>query len=233
MTLEEYFGDWLKVIDKQELFKVVNIINNLYKVKSCEPSYNNIFKAFNITPYNNLKLIMLAMDPYPQKDISTGIAFANKKDVVKLSPSLEVLKESIIDFEIPHNLITFDPTLEEVSKQGVLFLNSALTVETNKIGSHAYIWRPFISSLLKNLSLYNPGLIYVLWGNTAKSFESFINEYNFVYKMPHPAYYARTHTKIPHKFFVELNNMVYSHFGKRIEWFKEEKFIDNEEIYYC
>lgn len=62
MSLEEYFSDWLKVIDKQELFKVVNTINTLYKTQSCEPSYNNIFRAFNITPYNNLKLIMIGQD---------------------------------------------------------------------------------------------------------------------------------------------------------------------------
>lgn len=228
MSLEEYFSDWLKVIDKQELFKVVNTINTLYKTQSCEPSYNNIFRAFNITPYNNLKLIMLGADPYPQKGISTGVAFANQKSVVKLSPSLEILKEAIIDFEVPHNLITFDPTLEEVSKQGVLFLNSALTVRTNNPNSHMYVWRDFIKSLIINLSLYNPGLIYVLWGSVAKSFEAYINKNNIIYKMPHPAYYARTNTKIPHKFFVELNNTVYYHFGERIKWFKEENFISNE-----
>ncbi len=226
MTLEEYFGDWLKVIDKQELFKVVNKVNALYKTQSCEPAYNNIFKAFNITPYNDLKLVSLAMDPYPQHNISTGICFANDKNVVKLSPSLEILKEAIIDFEIPHNLITFDVTLEEVSKQGVLLLNSALTVETNKPNSHTYIWRPFIGSLLSNLSLYSPGIVYVLWGTVAKSFESFISKNNVVYKMPHPAYYARTNSKIPHSFFVELNDTIYHRFGKRIEWFKEEKYYE-------
>lgn len=62
MTLEEYFGDWLKVIDKQELLKVVNKVNALYKTQSCEPTYNNIFKAFNITPYNDLKLVMVGQD---------------------------------------------------------------------------------------------------------------------------------------------------------------------------
>ena len=224
MTLEEYFGDWLKVIDKQELFKVISNINTLYKTHSCEPAYNNIFKAFNITPYNNLKLVSIAQDVYPQHNVGTGIAFANQKDVVKLSPSLEILKEALIDFDVPHNLITFDPTLEEVSKQGVLLINSALTVETNKPYSHMHVWREFIKKFLINLSMYNPGLIYVLWGNEAKSFEKYINRNNTVYKMPHPAYYARTNTKIPHSFFTELNNTIESHFGERIEWFKEEKF---------
>ena len=134
---------------------------------------------------------------------------------------------------ISHYFCNFDPTLEEISKQGVLLINSALTVETNKIGSHTCLWRPFIKSLFKNLSLYNPGLIYILWGNTAKSFEPYISKGNIVYKMQHPAYYARTNTKIDSKFFKELNRVVYYHFGEKIEWFTEEKYIENEEVYNC
>jgi uracil-DNA glycosylase len=196
----------------------------LYKTQKCEPAYNNIFKAFNITPYSELCVVSIAQDPYPQSGVSTGVCFGNKKDVVKLSPSLEVIKEAVIDFEIPHNLITFDPTLEEWSKQGILLLNSALTVETDKPNSHAVLWRPFMTSLLRNLSAINPGLIYILWGSEAKTFSSCINKNNIVFKMPHPAYYARTNTKIPHSFFVDLHNTVLSHYGKKIEWFKEEHF---------
>ena len=224
MTIEEYFGDWLRVIDKQELFKVTNKVNELYKTQECEPAYNNIFRAFNITPYSELCVVSIAQDPYPQSGVSTGVCFGNKKDVVKLSPSLEIIKEAVIDFEIPHNLITFDPTLEEWSKQGILLLNSALTVETNKPNSHSVLWRPFMISLLKNLSAINPGLIYILWGAEAKTFSSYINKNNIVFKMPHPAYYARTNTKIPHSFFVEVQNTVLKYYGKKIEWFKEEHF---------
>ena len=224
MTLEEYFGDWLKVIDKEKLFEVTKKINVLYKTQKCEPAYNNIFRAFNITPYSELCVVSIAQDPYPQSGVSTGVCFGNEKDVVKLSPSLEVIKEAVIDFEIPHNLITFDPTLEEWSKQGILLLNSALTVETDKPNSHAVLWRPFMTSLLRNLSAINPGLIYILWGSEAKTFSSCINKNNIVFKMPHPAYYARTNTKIPHSFFVDLHNTVLFHYGKKIEWFKEEHF---------
>ena len=229
MTIEEYFGDWLRVIDKQELFKVTNKVNELYKTQECEPAYHNIFKAFNITPYSDLCIVSIAQDPYPQKGVATGICFGNQKSVLSLSPSLEVLKEAVIDFEVPHNLITFDPTLEEWSKQGVLLLNSALTVEVDKPNSHSVIWRPFIISLLKNLSAINPGLIYILWGGEAKTFMRYISNANKVFTMPHPAYCARTNTKIPHSLFVELNSIIHSFYGRRIEWFKEEKF-EYEEV---
>ena len=221
MKLTEYFGDWLKVIDKQELFKVVSKINECYKTSVCEPSYHDIFKVFNITPYNDLSIVMLGQDPYFQKNVATGIAFANKKSVTELSPSLQVLKEAVIDFEVPHNSINFDPSLEEWSKQGVLLLNSALTVEVNKPNSHAVIWRPFIISLLKNLSAINPGLIYVLFGNEAKTFKRYIEKGNIIYFMPHPAYYARTKTKLPHSFFITLNKLIKAKYNKQIIWYKE------------
>ena len=220
MTLEEYFGDWLKVLDTELLLKVTNQINTIYQIHSCEPSYKDIFKAFNITPYSELCVVNLAMDPYPQRGVSTGIAFGNKKGVVELSPSLQVIKESVIDFEIPHNCAIFDPTLEEWSKQGILLLNSALTVEVNKPGSHFLIWRDLIESLLRNLSAINPGLVYILWGNMAKSFSSCINKNNHVFKMPHPAYYARTNNKIPPSFFKEIGDIVFKYYGKKIQWFK-------------
>ena len=222
MNITDYFGDWLKVIDKQELFKVVSKVNEYYKTSRCEPSYHDIFKVFNITPYNDLSIVMLGQDPYFQKNVATGIAFANKKSVTELSPSLQALKEAVINFEVPHNTINFDPSLEEWSKQGVLLLNSALTVEVNRPNSHTVTWRPFIISLLKNLSAINPGLVYVLWGSEAKTFKKYINNStNIVYSMPHPAYYARTNTKIPHKFFIDLNNVINSKYNKRIIWYKE------------
>jgi uracil-DNA glycosylase len=224
MSLEEYFGDWLKVIDKQELYEVVNKINILYKTQKCEPAYKDIFKVFNITPYNDLCMVWLAQDPYPQLNVPNGIAFGNKISKEQLSPSLQVIKEAVINFEVPHNLITFDPTLEEWSKQGILLLNSSLTVELNKPNSHANIWRSFIKSLLINLSILNPGLIYVLWGSEAKTFRHYIGCTNIVHTMPHPAYYARTNTKIPYKFFTDLKTEVYNKFDKQIEWYKEQKF---------
>ena len=224
MSIEEYFGNWLRVIDKQELYSVVNKINMLYKTQQCEPAYKNIFKVFNITPYNRLCMIWLLQDTCLQKQISTGIALGNDKDTIELSPSLQVVKNAVINLEVPHNLITFDPSLEEWSKQGILLLNSALTVERNKPNSHSAIWRPFIISLLKRLSEIDPGLIYVLWGNQAKTFSKYIDNTNIVFKMPHPAYYARTNTRIPHDFFIKLNETIYKNFSRKIEWYKEERF---------
>ena len=132
MSFKSYFKDWVNVIDKVELNKVVSSINECYKNKECTPEYKDIFKVFTITPYYNLSQVWLFQDPYPQKGVATGIAIGNHKNTTVLSPSLEVIKESAINFEIPHNCINFDNSLEDWCKQGILLLNSALTLSESK-----------------------------------------------------------------------------------------------------
>ena len=221
MTLEEYFGEWMKVIDKEELLKVTKNINILYKTKRCSPQYKDIFKAFHVTPYNNLHTIMVFQDPYPN-NMATGIAIGNRNDAISFSPSLEVLKEAAIDYTVPHYGLQFDNTLESWSKQGILMLNTALTVEINRIGSHVILWRPFISKFLKNLSNYNTGIVYVLFGKQAQTFKPYIREqFNHVFEVEHPAYFARNGRKMPHELFINISNIVEGIYGVPIEWYKE------------
>ena len=215
MTIKEYFKDWLPLIDTNELYKALSKIN---KNNIC-PEYNNIFRAFNLCDYRNCKVICIGQDPYPQKGVATGIAFGNKPDVIELSPSLEVIKESVINFEIPHNLITFDQTLEDWEKQGVLMLNSSLTCEVNKVGSHSMIWRPFIAKFLQNMT--TTGIIYVLFGKQAQSFKPYINtKFNDVIEVQHPAYFARTNTVMPN-IFNKINNLIYNKYKEKINWYYE------------
>lgn len=217
--MTNYFKDWIKVVDLNILS---NILNNLKKVNRtllC-PHPDNIFKAFELCKYNNLKVVILGQDPYPQKDIATGIAFGNSTD--KISPSLNILKESCIDFTIPHNSIIFDNSLESWCKQGVLLLNSALTCELNKPGSHTMLWRPFIKKLLINLSYRESGLIYILLGDNAKTFEPYINsKYNWVLKEKHPSYYARMNKLMPNTIFKETNKILKDNYNLKINWYEE------------
>lgn len=215
MTIKEYFKDWLPLINTDELYKALSKIN---KNNIC-PEYPNIFRAFNLCDYKNCKVICISQDPYPQKGVATGIAFGNKSNVSTLSPSLEVIKESVINFEIPHNLITFDQTLEDWERQGVLMLNSSLTCEVNKIGSHSMIWRPFIAKFLQNMT--TTGIIYVLFGKQAQSFKPYINtRFNDVIEIQHPAYFARNNIAMPNV-FKEINNLIYNKYKEKINWYYE------------
>ena len=224
MTLEEYFGRWMGVIDKRELESVLSKLGPEYKRKPICPAQNNVFKAFEVCPYDKLKVVMLGQDPYPQKGVATGILFGNKEGTrdEDLSPSLQIVKEAAINFEIPHNCIIFDPTLESWAKQGILMINSALTVEMNKIGSHVMLWRPFIASLLKKLSENKTGIIYVLFGKQAQTFKPYINkQFNIVLEENHPAYFARTGEAMPHTVFEQISKLTKEMYGMPITWYQE------------
>ena len=224
MTLDEYFGDWMKVIDRAELNNVMTKVGQEYKRKPICPAQPDVFKAFRLCSLKNLKIVMLLQDPYPQKGVATGLALANNSKILdsELSSSLKVIKEAVINFEIPHYCITFDPTLESWAKQGILMLNSALTVEMNKVGSHVMIWRPFIIALLKHLSECETGIIYVLFGRQAQTFKPYINSrFNHIIEIEHPAYFARSGTKMSHQLFIDISNRVKGIYGVPIKWYEE------------
>lgn len=238
MTIQEYFGDWAKVIDLQETDRILRKLSILSPSDNrilC-PQLKDIFKAFTLCPLNDLRVVLMGQDPYSnlrsvccnmvatKVPVATGLAFANSPDTEVLSPSLEVLKESIIDYTIPHRTINFDPSLEKWESQGVLLLNSALSCEAGRVGSHTLLWRPFIKSLLTNLSGYHTGIIYILMGTQAQSFEPYINpRFNHVIRIRHPSWYARNHAKMPSGIWREINSILIAQNGYGIEWYEEIK----------
>ena len=233
MTIDEYFGDWSKVVDLKEADRVIRKLSaSPYVV--C-PSVTNIFKAFRLCPFYNLQVVFLGLDPYATlycgKPKATGIAFANAAEtpIEDYSPSLDVLRESVIDYTKPHGIITFDPSLEKWERQGVLLLNSALSCQAGKTGSHTLLWRPFIQSFLQRLSNYTAGVVYVLMGDTAVSFESDINRNsNYIIRCRHPSFYARTNSRMPSDIWKQIDSILIGQRGYSIEWFKEEKFSINQ-----
>lgn len=215
MSLEEYFGDWLKVIDKKILYKTINILNTIDSSTLC-PNYNNIFNCFTVCKLSNLKVVILGMSPYPQLNKATGIAFGNKRETLDedLSSSLQIIKESVINYEIPQNSVIFDPSFEDWEKQGVLMLNCALTCKVGLPSSHLGLWRPFISKLIYNMSRYMTACVYVLFGEEAKTFEPYISQYNYIIKEKHPSYYTRNHKKLRYNLWDEIN----SHLNDKIQF---------------
>lgn len=224
MTLEDYLGDWVHIINMSELTKILGILEKEYKYKHIEPAQSLVFKAFHICSPRNLKIVFLGQDPYPQKGVATGVLFANSKETpeLQLSPSLQVIKECIINpYREIISPINFDNTLESWgTTPGVLMINSALTVETNKVGSHTMLWRPFISTLLQNLSNWDTGIIYVLFGETARTFKPYIKgKFNTIIEVKHPAYYARMNEPMPREWFIQLNFTMKGLYGIEPIWY--------------
>ena len=239
MTIEEYFGDWSQIID---LNRVNRLVKSLKEMPDICPLHKDIFKAFHLCPLKNLRVLLLAMDPYNNKingkPVATGLAFANASDTPErlISPSLDILRESVIDFKRPHGTINFDKSLEKWEEQGVLLLNSALTCKVNQPGSHTLLWRPFIRDLLTNLSKHTTGIVYVLLGSDAKSFESYINKsFNHVLTEKHPAWYARDKTSMPSDIWRDINKILIGQNGYGIKWYQEVKQLNTEkgeEVFY-
>jgi uracil-DNA glycosylase len=226
MTIEEYFGDWSQIVDLNEADKIIRKLSASSQI-IC-PQVRDVFKAFRLCPFSSLRSVIIGMDPYNNikggRPVATGIAFANSPETPEdsYSPSLEILMESVIDYTVPHKVVNFDPSLEKWEEQGVLLLNAALSCQVGRAGSHSLMWRPFMKSLLTNLSRYKTGIVYVLMGNDAISFEPCINkQFNHVIRIRHPSYYARTKTRMPSEVWQEVNNILIGQNGYGIQWYQE------------
>lgn len=224
MTPQEFFGDWFPYIDT----KSMNVaLSHLAKEKEYFPAASDVFRAFTMCKARDTVAVFLGQDPYPQKGVATGILFGNRADVPedKLSPSLQVVKEAAINYEIPHRVLTFDNTLESWAKQGILMINSSLTVKPYTPGSHALYWRPFVAHFLKEFSLSNPGVVYVLFGRQAQVFKNYICPVSGkIIEVEHPAALARRNEKMPYSVFKDVQDYVYGITGVKLQWFHEEDY---------
>ncbi len=154
------------------------------KISIC-PHPKNIFRALNLTPPSKVKVIIIGQDPYHGYAQANGLAFS-VDDGVRLPPSLQnIFKELSDDLGHP---IPKNGNLEKWSDQGVLLLNSSLTVELNKPNSHKDIgWEIFTDQIIKKISDIS-GKVFILWGSYAQKKEALIHsEKNLILKSPHPS----------------------------------------------
>lgn len=141
-----------------------------------------VFRAFRETSVDDLKIVVLGQDPYHDGTSASGLAFGNNlKSEKPMSPSLRRILAAV-----PGGATT-PMDLSGWAQQGVLLLNSALTVHKGRPGSYMYLWRPFTEEVLRAISLKKPGTIFFLWGSVAKQFRKYISpEGNYVLEAEHP-----------------------------------------------
>lgn len=219
MTAEEYLGKWVSICDVEEANRLIKSLSE-YKHLLC-PRLKYVFKALHLCQPQDVRILVLGQDPYPN-DKATGIAFANAEDTAETdySPSLDILKESVINFSVPQGHITFDPTLETWERQGVLLLNAALTCLKGRPGSHSLLWRPFMAKLLKNLSAATTGIVFILLGNEAQAFSKFIdNRFHHVLTEKHPAWYAKQKIPMPPTIWNKANEILIGQNGYGVKWY--------------
>lgn len=173
------------------------ILENLLKErdegKRFTPPLKYAFRAFEECPVSDLKVVIIGQDPYPHFGVADGIAFScglTGKPQPSLKNMFEAIEETVYQGYPSH----LDPDLSRWSQQGVLLLNTALTTQVDKVGTHYDIWKDFIMYVLDMLSLTNSGLIFILLGAKAQELEPVIGQSHYILKASHPASAAYTKT---------------------------------------
>jgi len=219
LQYERLFSSWYKPF-KEECHKYItrDFLTKKIASKNLRPKAKNVFKAFQLCNFEDVKLVIIGQDPYTEGGKATGLLFGNPVDTHYISPSLKMMWEKAE--EASNGLILdFDVTLESWAKQGVLLINASLTVDGNNRGGHFYHWFPFISSLLEKLSNIKSNVVYILLGSYAKEYEKFINyERNLILKYYHPAYAIRKKTKWEMDGLILANKYLNKHKNCKIKW---------------
>lgn len=150
------------------------------------PPSELIFNAFNLTPFDKVKVVILGQDPYHNIGQAHGLAFSVPDSIQKPPSLVNIFKELNQDLGVP---IPAKGNLEKWAKEGVLLLNASLTVRANMAASHAKIgWQRFTDAAIKALSEKKEHLVFILWGNYAIAKEALIdNTKHLILKSVHPS----------------------------------------------
>ena len=183
-------ASWKEVLmnefEKDYFKKLTEFVQNEYNTKTIYPPQSEIFSAFDFTPFENVKVVILGQDPYHGEGQANGLSFS-VADGIKLPPSLRnIYKELKDDVGIE---ISTSGNLESWAKQGVLLLNATLTVEATKAGSHQKKgWETFTDAVIQKLSDQKENLVFILWGAYAQKKGAKIDRNkHFVIESAHPS----------------------------------------------
>lgn len=182
------WNDFFNEIKNKEYFKNLNnFLDEEYKNRIIYPPRDEIYNAFKLCSLSSLKVVIIGQDPYFNKNQAMGLAFSVKEGV-KLPPSLEnIYKEIEIEFNSIMNYQSGDLTY--LSKQGVFLINPILTVIEGKPLSHnTKEYQLFFKDLMMFIDKIDKPIVFILWGNKAKSYEKYIlNKNRLIIKTTHPS----------------------------------------------
>jgi len=181
------------------------------------PSGQNIFNAFTHTPFDSVKVVIIGQDPYHGTGQAHGLSFS-VPDGIKPPPSLaNIFKELQTDIGMP---IPKRGNLEDWAKQGVLLLNSTLTVRANEAGSHQKKgWEQFTDTVIKILSEQKSGIIFLLWGRFAQDKAQLIDaSKHHILKAAHPSPFSAYNGFMGCKHFSKTNEILINKGFTSIDW---------------
>lgn len=213
---------WKQLLSKEfEQDYFLSIVNFLKKEKTAGkiiyPSGSNIFHAFDTTPFNQVKVIILGQDPYHNPHQAHGLSFSVQEGIAPPPSLINIYKELQEDLNIP---IPKTGNLEKWAKQGVLLLNAALTVEAHKPMSHSKIgWHEFTNDVIRIISEKKEHVVFMLWGGFAKSKQELIdNSKHLILTAAHPSPLSAYNGFFGCHHFSKANTWLKEHGIQPIDW---------------
>ncbi len=181
------------------------------------PPGSKIFAAFNITPFESVKVVILGQDPYHGKGQAHGLCFSVPSRITPPPSLINIFKEIHDDLGIP---IPDHGNLQAWSEQGVLLLNATLTVRANQPGSHQNKgWEMFTDTVIRKLSEEREGLVFLLWGKFAQAKEYLIDtSKHYTLKAAHPSPYSANAGFFGCRHFSKTNEILKKQEKKEINW---------------
>jgi uracil-DNA glycosylase len=212
--------NWQQIIDiekaKDYFVKLDSFVKSERHNFNIFPKVNDVFKAFELTPLEKLKVVIIGQDPYHKINQAHGLSFSVNSGI-KTPPSLvNIYKEIKTDLNIP---VADHGNLTHWAKQGVLLLNATLTVREGQPGSHQKQgWEIFTDEIIKYISENTENIVFLLWGNYAKSKKELINaSKHLVLEAAHPSPLARG-AFFGSKHFSKCNEFLISKGKTPIDW---------------
>lgn len=187
--------------------KFMDKVKEEYRNYTCYPAYENIFNALKSTPYSKVKIVILGQDPYHGEGEAHGLSFSVQEGV-KLPPSLQnIYKELYDDLGIKNGP---SGDLTPWTKEGVLLLNSVLTVRKDSPASHKDLgWQLLTDHIIKLINLKEEPVVFILWGNFARSKKVFItNPKHLIIESTHPSPFSARNGFFGSKPFSKANNFL-------------------------
>lgn len=209
-ALQEEFG--------KEYFKTLTeFVKDEYKKSTVYPPPKNIFRAFELTPFDKVEVVILGQDPYHGTGQANGLSFAVNEGV-RLPPSLQNIFKEIKNDLGEEPLQSGD--LTRWAEQGVLLVNATLTVRGGAAGSHqGKGWEAFTDAAIKALSEQREGLVFILWGNYARTKGAHIDrKKHLVLESPHPSPFSAYNGFFGSKPFSRANEYLKARNKKAINW---------------
>ena len=203
--------------EKDYFINLTNFIRNEYQTKQIFPPAKLIFNAFEHTPFNKVKVVILGQDPYHNDGQAHGLSFS-VNDGIQFPPSLiNIFKEINSDLGIP---IPQSGNLTRWADQGVLLLNATLTVQAHQAGSHQNKgWENFTDAAIKKLADERENIVFLLWGSYAQKKAAFIDSNkHLILKSVHPSPLSAHRGFFGNKQFSQINDYLTSKGLTPIQW---------------